>query len=543
MEIKIQWSLRVRLVLYFVVMVGLFGALMFYYVRQNAGDRYQSERDLYELHGKTLIRLFGQSQNLKFGMLSGDLKTIDENVMKLLKDPTVSYAIIYKADQVELLPKFQPGVDAASLKFPPFPATGQVRDVLAQEVLSPKSEPFLDFLIQITSEQEGAAAAPGEATALGWARIGISLVKLKNEQTDSQVKGNLLIVVVLVLGLGLVLITLRGILPPLRRLASAARRIGQGDFEVQVAVTSKDEIGLLTATFNEMVKNIAGQQSRAQTMIKNISQAIATLTETTSHLLTVSTEQASGATEQASIVQEVVSTTEEIAATATKVSEASSSVHQTAQQTYETSMKGKEFMENAMRSMQDLRQKVEKVTDQVMELVEQVQMVSGVIKIIEEISEQTDLLALNASIEAAGAGEAGKRFAVVASEVRRLAIRAMEATESVRKMVGTIQKSTSTMVMLAEDEQKAVDSSSGSVQNMGDNFQHILGMVENTRRSASEIDLIIRQQSSASQQMVSSIREVEQVAREVEKGSKDVESSMSGLSELTERLKAVISGE
>jgi len=163
-----------------------------------------------------------------------------------------------------------------------------------------------------------------------------------------------------------------------------------------------------------------------------------------------------------------------------------------------------------------------------------------VIDIIEEISETTNRLSLNAAIEAAGAGEAGKRFGVVATEVRRLANNTLEATESVRQMVSAIQGSTTNMVMLAENEQKAVAAGSESVRKMGDYFSHILDMVETTRMSSSEIGLITRQQSSANQQMVASIQDVEKVAREVELGVKKIETSVAEISQLTERLTSLI---
>ncbi len=190
--------------------------------------------------------------------------------------------------------------------------------------------------------------------------------------------------------------------------------------------------------------------------------------------------------------------------------------------------------------MEQISEHVNKGTSQIVSLAEQAQMIGGVIDLIEEISEQTNLLALNAAIEAAGAGDAGKRFAVVASEVRHLANRTLESTESVRSMVNAIRSSTSSIVMLSENEQKAVLTGVESVKRTGEYFQHILDMVETTRHSASEIGLITRQQSTATSQMVVSIREVEQVAREVEKGVKEIETLMGGLKDLSDRLRMAI---
>lgn len=239
-------------------------------------------------------------------------------------------------------------------------------------------------------------------------------------------------------------------------------------------------------------------------------------------------------------MEEVVATTEEIATTSSRIAESTESVSQTAKKTSETCHRGNEIMTSSINDMDEIREQVDKVTDQIMDLAQQAQMIGGVIDIIEEISEQTNLLALNAAIEAAGAGESGKRFSVVANEVRHLATRTLESTESVRKMVDTIQKSTSNMVMLAEDEQKAVNTGAESVKRMGEYFQHILEMVETTSQASSEIGLITRQQSTASQQMVSSIQEVEEVAKETEKAAKEIDAYMAELKELAERLRTLI---
>jgi len=512
--------------------VVIFGALMGYYLDHNSKLRYRSELQLDTTYGKTLIRNF--SSQIIFGLLSQDQKVMAEEAGKLLQDGVISYAVVYDPS-FKVIHTVQ-SEDFQSRGFT-LPAPEQKRgeeEIFIRRIQLESKVPFLD--LQMAVKNPGAQAEQN----LGWVRLGISLETLTSQLLRSQIQGYSLIGVVMVLVWAVIWISLRTVLPYVNRVVQAAQRVGQGDFSVQLEIAYHDEIGLLTAAFNEMTANLREKTRRLDSMIQNVGEAIQVLTATTAQLLSITTEQAAGATEQATIVQEVVATTEEIAATAAKISETAGSVNEAVEQTAAAADRGKERMESSIQGMEKIREQVAKGTSHFVNLAEQAQMISGLIAIINEISEQTNLLSLNAALEAAGAGEAGKRFSVVAQEVRRLAHRTLEATDSVRTMVETIQKSTQTMVKIAEDEQQAVLAGVGAVKDMGVYFQHILDRLETTKHAASEIRLITGQQSNANQQMVISIREVEKVAKEVEKGVKEVESSMSELNQLAERLRTLL---
>jgi methyl-accepting chemotaxis protein len=146
---------------------------------------------------------------------------------------------------------------------------------------------------------------------------------------------------------------------------------------------------------------------------------------------------------------------------------------------------------------------------------------------------------LNAAIEAAGAGETGRRFAVVAQEIRRLAGRTLEGTQVVRDIVEEIQTSTNATVMVTEQSLKSARESKDTITNMEREFQNILDLVEQTLNASTEITLSTRQQTTACEQMVATIMEVSDVASEVEKGAKESEHALSRLRELAETLKKI----
>ncbi len=540
-KLKLYNRLSFRIMISLLIMIGAISAILAFYIRNNAQQLYSSEMNLYRLHGKSLIQ--NSSKNLFFGIITGSTKELLPTVESLLADPLISYTVVYSKDDNDkpkkLLERYGKDMSGKDFRF----ASPQkvVDQIELSRIRSSEKERYLDFVMPIYSETRlGKDVSEADKKPEGWGRIGISLEGLYQQLSRTRRYGYSIIAILIVVSLVFVLWALRRILPPINRLADAAQKLSEGNYNVQVERTTNDEIGLLTDTFNHMAENIRNQTGRLESVIGNVREAIQLLTSTSSNLLGVTSEQSSGATEQATIVQEVVSTAEEVASSASKIADTASSVSQASNQTSEAAHQGKELIENSLAGMEQIRSQVEKGAAQIRELVEEANSIGGVINIIEEISDQTELLALNAAIEAAGAGDAGRRFSVVAEEVRRLANRTQESTGSVRKMVETIQSSTNQMAVLAEEEQKDVAEGVELVRKMEQFFQHILELVESTRQAGSEISLITQQQSGATQQMVSSVQEVEKVAKEVENGVKEIDSSMEELTGLAERLKGLV---
>jgi len=533
-KLKLYNRLSFRILVSLIIMIGAISAVLLYYINRNTDRLYGSEMHLYRIHGESLIK--SSSRNMFFGVITGSTPELAPSVDSLLADPLISYAVVYGEDEDKpktLLARYEEGLSEEDFRFPS-PA-GVDGDIKQAKLRSVDRDRYLDFVMPVYPGE-----GIGNGTPEGWARVGISLEGLYAEISRTRSQGYSIIAILVIVSLVYALWVLRRVIPPINRLAEAARKISDGDYGVRVETSTRDELGLLTETFNNMADNIRSQTGRLESIIDNVGEAIELLTGTSNNLLGVTSEQSSGATEQATIVQEVVSTAEEVASSASKIADTASSVSQASKETSEAAHQGQEIIENSLQGMEQIRSQVEKASNQIRELVEEAGNIGGVIDIIEEISEQTELLALNAAIEAAGAGEAGRRFSVVAEEVRRLANRTKESTDSVRSMVETIQNSTNQMAVLAEEEQKDVARGVDMVRQMEEFFQHILELVESTREAGSEIGLITQQQSGATQQMVSSIQEVEKVAKEVENGVKEIESSMEELSSLAERLKGLV---
>ena len=333
-------------------------------------------------------------------------------------------------------------------------------------------------------------------------------------------------------------------LRPLKALTRAAERITEGSLDERIEVQSNDEIGQLGQAFNKMtqviVKNLQGEIEKSNRMVVSVKDAIQQLSTSANELMAISAQQSSGATEQAAAVQQATTTSEEIAATAKQVSEHAERVEGIAANAAGSSESGKRAVSDAVDGMSHLKGQVQSIAEAMLEMGENSQKIGGIIDIIDEISDQTNLLSLNAAIEAAGAGEAGKRFSIVANEVRRLADRTADATTQVKALIEQIQLATNSTIMLTEEGTKGVDAASELVANISEVLEKITGVVHETTTATGEIKLMTQQQTTASEQMAETIAEVRDVANHVATSTQETTASISELTALADRLQDMV---
>jgi hypothetical protein len=239
----------------------------------------------------------------------------------------------------------------------------------------------------------------------------------------------------------------------------------------------------------------------------------------------------------------VTTTSEEIAITAKHVMDNARSVEGMADEANRNCVDGTGDVTNAIEGMARLKKQVQSIAESMLRLGENSQQIGGIVEIIDEISDQTNLLSLNAAIEAAGAGEAGKRFAIVAQEVKRLAERTVDATRQIKGLIDEIQKATNSTIMVTEEGTKAVDQASTLVDKVHDSFNSIMETVEETSRTAKEITLSTQQQTSACEQMADTMAEVRDVAQQVAGSARETEKAISEILELAGKLQNLMEEE
>ncbi len=332
----------------------------------------------------------------------------------------------------------------------------------------------------------------------------------------------------------------RDITEPLAIMREEAATFIEGDYNWQSNFLADDESADLAIGFESMSEELAAQIQEVKNLIENIELSVQRLGSSAGELESVFRQQATGSSEQAAAVQQALTTAGEIAATAKQISENALTVDNVASESRDACKSSSDVVSTTMQGVKEVMEHVNTVAKGTTDLAELSQRIGGVVDIIQEINEQTHVLSVNASIEASGAGEEGKRFGVLAREIRRMAEGTGEATDQIRNLVERVRKSTTSTVMMAEEATKVVDSWVKQVESLGQAFKNIDQLVEMASGATGEIKLSTRQQTTACEQMAQVIAEVKEVADQVVSGAKQTEQSVADLTKLTSSLRELV---
>ncbi len=305
-------------------------------------------------------------------------------------------------------------------------------------------------------------------------------------------------------------------------------------------VTRRNALSLLETVHESELRAQEILRTNERLMEKGIQQVnLATqIGISATELSATSRQQASGAAQQASAISEVTSTIEEMGYTARQIAQSAENVSRVAEQTLEAVGRGQSAVDGTVAAMEGIKSRVQELADKVLALGEHSQRIGEIIEIINDIADETHLLALNAAIESAGAGEHGRRFAVVAAEVKSLANRAMESAKEVRGIIAEIQRATSASVMAAEEGLKQTERGVDQVYQAGRAMEEIVLLAQRTADAAQEISLATTQQRTASEQIVETMREIAEVANQTAEGSRQLAEAAATLSEIAEQLQS-----
>jgi methyl-accepting chemotaxis protein len=204
---------------------------------------------------------------------------------------------------------------------------------------------------------------------------------------------------------------------------------------------------------------------------------------------------------------------------------------------------GDETVERGQEAIAGIRRQVDLVVTHMLELGKKSQEIGTVLDILSELAEQTNILAINATIEAAGAGETGKRFAVVADEIRKLADRVADSTKDVRALIDDVRSAVNTTVMVTENGAKAVEAGSRQFAEVAAAFREIATQVVTTTDAAREIELSTKQQATAAEQVRVAVTDVAQATRETEASSSQTLQTASQLAGMSRDLQRLIQRE
>lgn len=346
---------------------------------------------------------------------------------------------------------------------------------------------------------------------------------------------------------GSILIT-RGITQPLERLMAGVEQLGQGNLAHRIVVNTQDETGQLARSFNTMAERrqqveaqLAQQASQREQVLRTVAEFVNQLAGASAEILSSTSEQVASAQEQGSAVSETVSTVEEIAQTSEEAAGRARAVSESARQSEELGKSGRQSVEEAVTAMATVRAQVESIASRILALAEQAQSIGDIINTVNDISEQTHMLALNASIEASRAGEHGRGFAVVATEVKALADQSKKATAQVRQILGHIQKATHSAVMTTEEGTKSVASATRVVGQAGATIQSLGELLTQASLTAAQIAASANQQATGIGQIRQAMRDVNQSAQQALTSTRQTERAVQDLNAMGIKLKGLLS--
>lgn len=320
---------------------------------------------------------------------------------------------------------------------------------------------------------------------------------------------------------------------PVKMASSLMERLANGDLTVDVPDFSRDEIGMLLTAMKDMARNLKEQ-------MRQLSEGIAVLSGSAAEISTTTTQFSTTTQEVATSVNEVMVSMREVKQTTGLSNEKAQEMAERSRNVVETSRNGRQAVQHTVESINSIQEQMMSIADSVVGLSEQSQSIGEIIAAVDDVADQSRLLAVNASIEAVKAGEQGKGFTVVADEIKSLAQQSKLSTSQVRTILTDIQKATSAAVMATEKGSKAVESgvqlagqTGGAIDLLGEN-------IEQTSQSAVQIEATSRQQAAGIDQVFSAMESINAAISQSADSARQLENSTRDLDDLGKKIKLIV---
>ena len=309
---------------------------------------------------------------------------------------------------------------------------------------------------------------------------------------------------------------------------------GKGDLTKRISVDSEDETGQLAKWFNTFIDKL-------HEIISQVKQNAEEVASATNEITATSMQMAAGAEEQSNQVNEVATSVQEMSAAIVESSQNAMQTSDLSQNTVQKAADGLKNMNDTKRDMEEIVVSSSKTNELVKSLSNRTDQIGEIIQVINDIADQTNLLALNAAIEAARAGEQGRGFAVVADEVRKLAERTTKATKEIGNTIQVIQNDTVEAARSMEEATDIIHKGTDSISQTSIVLDDIVQGVNTSMDMIQQIATATEQQSAGAEEISKNIHSISSVATQSASAAEELASTTAQLNRQTERLQALVS--
>ncbi|MRR33161.1 methyl-accepting chemotaxis protein [bacterium] len=319
----------------------------------------------------------------------------------------------------------------------------------------------------------------------------------------------------------------------LNRVSAAMDRVADGDLSTKIKIYAKDEIGDLGHAINRTIESVHG-------MVTSIKDTAAQVASASTQLYATSEQIATGAEEVAAQAGTVATASEEMTCTSSEIAKNCLMAVDSSRLAGDSAAAGVAVVQETVAEMNRIAERVKEAAQTVESLGARSDQIGEIVGTIEDIADQTNLLALNAAIEAARAGEQGRGFAVVADEVRALAERTTKATKEIGAMIRAIQTETKGAVTSMEEGVREVEKGTTNAARSGQALNEILEQANSVTMQINQIATAAEQQTATTNEITNNIQQITEVVHETAKGSQESASASSQLSRLADELQQLV---
>ncbi|MCQ2996228.1 methyl-accepting chemotaxis protein [Pseudomonas syringae] len=362
----------------------------------------------------------------------------------------------------------------------------------------------------------------------------IQLDRRDSESADARNMQLICTLLALVLGVLAAIIITRQITRPLRDTLEVVERIGSGDLSHTMVVTRRDELG-------ELQQGIQRMGTTLRDLIGNIRDSVVQIASAAEELSAVTEQTSAGVNSQKVETDQVATAMHEMSATVQEVARNAEQASQAASVADKEARNGDKVVGEAIVQIERLAAEVGRSSDAMTQLEQESDKIGKVMDVIKAVAEQTNLLALNAAIEAARAGEAGRGFAVVADEVRGLAQRTQKSTEEIEALVAGLQNGTRQVSSIMLSSRELTESSVTLTRKAGTSLESITLTVSNIQAMNQQIAAAAEEQSAVAEEISRSIINVRDVSEQTASASEETAASSVELARLGNQLQMLVS--